>query len=69
MNPFYDPSVKQKIFFPKWYWSFLWMFPTYVAFEEMVVFYKHVRGRIYIIRFENYPHETMTNLNSQENPQ
>ena len=56
MNPFYDPKVLQRITFPRWLWLFLWMFPTYVALEmERVIYYKCVRGRIYLLKEEVAP--------------
>lgn len=54
MNPFYDPKLFKKAIFSKWCWIWLWIFPTYVAFEEMVVFYKKVFGKIYIVGMKTY---------------
>jgi hypothetical protein len=55
MNPFYDKLVPRKLFFPRWYWLFLWMLPTHVAFEEKVVKWKVWKGCIHIVNIEDYP--------------
>jgi hypothetical protein len=56
MNPFYDPTISQTNYIRWWHWLFLWACPTYVAFDEMVVFYKKFHRAIYLIKMEPYPH-------------
>jgi len=56
MNPYYDPQILKKAIFPKWNWLFLWLWPTYVAFDGVgAIFYKQVRKRIYIVGEEKLP--------------
>lgn len=40
----------------KWYeWLWLWIFPTYVEFGEQVIFYKKAFGKLYILKYEDFP--------------
>lgn len=55
MNPFYDPEIFKKAIYPRWYRIWLWIFPTYVSFSEMAIFYKKVGKKIYIVGMEHYP--------------
>jgi len=56
MNPFYDESILKKAIFPRWHYLWMWVFPTYTTMgEEEVIFYKNIRGKIYIVDTKEAP--------------
>jgi hypothetical protein len=56
MNPYYDPQLIKKSTFSKWCWIFLWVFPTYVAFDgALATFYKRAGKHVYITGQELLP--------------
>jgi hypothetical protein len=55
MDGIYNKYIITRSLVPKWYWLFLWIFPTFShADENYTVYMKRVFGRIYIVGEESH---------------